>query len=129
MRRGIALAALALLVAGARPAAAGAMDRALAKLAPEERSHQVCILKGLDIVRMDARLRKADRIQTSIFAPASLQGGVLTAKGGAVRAANRWYAISFTCKLSPDHMKAVSFSFALGNEIPERSWEKHGLWR
>src|SRR5262249_58178027 len=50
-------------------ATAGSFDDALRKLEPEERSHQACIIKGLDILRPDARLRGADRLKTSILSP------------------------------------------------------------
>jgi hypothetical protein len=107
---------------------AGALEQALMKLDPQERSHQVCILKGLDSVKRDARVRGADRLKTSILSPAVLQGTLLTARGGAVRAKNRWYAISFTCQLTADLMKATSFSFELGAEIPKSRWDQLGLW-
>ena len=124
------LAVLSLLLCWA-PARAqtAAMERALAKLSPDERTHQLCILRGLDAVRREPRLRNADRMKTSIFTPAVLQGTVLTAKGGAVRAGEHWYALSFTCQLSTDLMKATAFNFALGGEIPKTSWDQHGLWR
>jgi hypothetical protein len=117
------------LACAAMPARAGPMDKALAKLAPEERSQQACVLKGLDAVRRDARLHRADRIAASIFVPAVLNGTLLTAKGGAVRAGDHWYALSFTCQLTGDLMKATSFAFVLGAEIPKTTWEKHGLWQ
>jgi hypothetical protein len=104
------------------------IEQVLARLAPEERSHQACILKGLDEVRRDPRLRMADRMKTSIFSPAVLDGTRLQAKGGAVRAGGRWYALDFTCKLTDNLMKATSFSFAVGREVPKESWEKYGLW-
>lgn len=109
-------------------ATAGSFDNALRKLEPEERSHQACIIKGLDTVRRDARLRHADQMKTSIFSRAVLNGTVLTANGGAVRANNRWYALSFTCSLTPDYMRATSFSFQLGAEVPKQRWDAYGLW-
>jgi hypothetical protein len=109
-------------------AEAGSFDDALRKLDPEERSHQACVIKGLDIVRRDARLRAADRMETSIFIRAVLKGTVLIAKGSAVRASRRWYALSFTCNLTPDLMRALSFSFQLGAEIPKQKWGEYGLW-
>ena len=127
MLRNIALTIL--LACAALPARAGPMEQALAKLAPQERSQQACILKGLDAVRRDARLRHADRISASVFVPAVLDGTLLTAKGGAIRAGDHWYALSFTCRLTGDLMKAMSFAFALGAEIPKETWDKHGLWR
>jgi len=109
--------------------AADHMQRMLAKLSPEERSHQACILRGLDTVRHDARLRKADRMKTSIFSRAVLEGTHLTAKGGAVRDGKRWFAISFSCELTADLMKATSFSFTVGTEVPKDSWDRLGLWQ
>lgn len=109
--------------------AAGSIEHMLAKLGPEERSHQACILRGLDAVRADARLRAADRMKASIFSPAVLQGALLTAKGGAVRDGARWYALSFSCQLTGDLMKATSFSFTVGNEVPKASWDRLGLWQ
>lgn len=109
-------------------AAAGSFDDALRKLEPEERSHQACIIKGLETVHRDARLRDADRMKTSIFGRAVLNGTVLIAKGGAVRANKRWYALSFTCSLTPDFMRATSFAFQLGSEVPKQRWDEYGLW-
>ena len=109
-------------------AMAGSFDKALRKLEPEERSHQACIIKGLDTVHRDPRLRNADRMKTSILSRAVLNGTILAAKGGAVRANKRWYALSFTCNLTPDFMRATSFTFQLGAEIPKPRWDDYGLW-
>ena len=46
--------ALAVVSVGA-PAQAGPLENTLAKLDPQERSHQACIIKGIDMVRHDAR--------------------------------------------------------------------------
>jgi uncharacterized protein DUF930 len=109
-------------------AMAGSLEEALRKLEPEERAHQACIIKGLNTVHRDTRLRNADRMKTSIFGRAVLNGTLLVAKGGAVRANKRWYALSFTCNLTPDLMRGTSFSFQLGAEIPKQRWDDYGLW-
>lgn len=67
-------------------------------------------------------------MKTSIVMPAVLNGTTLTAKGGAVRSGQRWYVLSFTCQLTNDLMKATSFSFVLGREIPKDAWDQYGLW-
>jgi hypothetical protein len=123
-------ALVTLIVVASAPllAGAGAFEQALRKLDPEERAHQACIIKGLETVRRDARLRGADRMKTSIFGRAVLEGTRLTAKGGAVRVKQHWYAISFTCTLVPDYMKATSFVFELGAEVPKARWDEYGLW-
>lgn len=122
----LVLAAFLLMPAAAQ--AAGSMDRMLAKLAPEDRAHQACAIKGLPIVKRDPRLRKADRIQSSTLGRAVLDGTHLAAKGGAVRVGQHWYAVSFTCDLTPDYMKAQNFSFVMGKEIPKENWDALGLW-
>jgi hypothetical protein len=111
------------------PVSAASLEDSLAKLTPEFRSHQACILRGLPAVRKERGLRRADRMKTSIFRPAVLDGTRLTAPGGAVRSAGHWYALSFTCDLSNNWMKATSFTFQLGAEIPQADWERLGLWR
>ena len=52
-----------------------------------------------------------------VFTPPALDSTSVTAKGGAVRLPGHWYALSFSCKLTPDYMKALSFSYELGKEI------------
>lgn len=104
------------------------LDQSLAKLDPEERSRQACASKGLDIMRKDARLRKADRINAATTKPAVLKGTTLTAPDAAVRAGKKWYTMTYACQLTPDFMKATTFTFILGPEIPKTDWEKLGLW-
>ncbi len=36
------------------------------KLDPEERAHLVCVIKGIDTIRRDGKLPKADRLKSSI---------------------------------------------------------------
>lgn len=101
----------------------------LRKLDPEERAHQVCVIKGIDTIRRDGKLPKADRIKTSITGRAKFTGGEVSTKGGAVRAKSHWYKLKFTCAVSEDQMKALSFKYEVGAEIPEDKWEDLGLWR
>lgn len=128
MQGGYALSmALMLLVPTA--AVAGSMENLLAKMAPEERAHQACILRGFDVARKDARLRGADRMKTSIFGRAVLDGTTLSANGGAVRVKGHWYAMSFSCTLTGDLLKATTFAYNLGKEIPKPRWDDLGLWQ
>jgi hypothetical protein len=112
----------------AKVADAGPIDQALMKLGPEERARQVCIIKGIETVRKDKRLRQADRMKTSILQPAQFTGTVVTATGGAVRMQHHWYVLKFTCEVTDDLMKAKTFTFELGDEIPKDKWEDYGLW-
>jgi hypothetical protein len=126
--RGIILPLVALCSTGAAHADAS-MDRVLKELEPEERAHQVCNLRGLDAVRKGSRLRGVDRIKTSILKPAAFKDNVVIAESGAVRAKYHWYILNFTCAVTSDQMKATSFVFQLGDEIPEAKWEDYGLWK
>lgn len=112
-----------------RSEAASALERSLMKLDPEERAHRTCAAKGLDVVRRDKRLSKADRLVPDTFNRAKFDGSVVVAKGAAVRANKHWYALTFSCTLSADLLKATDFKFELGDEIPKERWEDVGLWQ
>jgi hypothetical protein len=118
----------AVCVAASAAYGANAIDRTLMKLSPEERAHQACAVKGLSIVRRDKRFAKADRLMPDVFSRAKFDGSIVVAKGGAVRIPEHWFAISFQCAVTDDQMKATSFSYELGNEIPKTSWNEVGLW-
>jgi hypothetical protein len=105
------------------------MDRVLKELEPEERAHQVCNLRGIDAVRKGSHLKGVDRVTTTIQKPASFKDNTVTAKDGAVRAKSRWYFLDFTCAVTADQMKAKTFDYKLGAEIPEAKWEDYGLWK
>jgi hypothetical protein len=109
-------------------AGAGSLEESLLKLLPEEQARQACIVKGIDQIRRDKRLRKADRLKTSILNPAELDGTIVTANGAAVHAKDRWYALKFTCAVSKDLLKATSFAYEIGQEIPREKWEDLGRW-
>ncbi|RUO98817.1 DUF930 domain-containing protein [Hyphomicrobium sp.] len=124
------LVVLLTLVGGMQSAMADAsMDRVLKELEPEERAHQVCNLRGIDAVRKGSHLKGVDRVTTTVQKPALFKDNVVTAKGGAVRAKNRWYFLDFTCAVTDDQMKAKTFDYKLGGEIPEAKWEDYGLWK
>jgi Domain of Unknown Function (DUF930) len=116
------------LVAGPIAAAAGSIDAQLAKLDPEERAHQACVIKGLDIIQREGKLPNADRMKTGIFGRATFTGDGVVAKGGAVRAHDHWYRLKFNCSVTADQMKATAFTYELGAEIPQAQWEDLGLW-
>jgi hypothetical protein len=122
------IATTVLVACFASAATAGSVEQWLRKLDPEERARQTCMLKGLKEVQRNVRLASADRMQSSIFSSASLQGDLLVANGGAVRVKGRWYALSFKCQLTSDRMAANNFAFKLGDEIPKQKWDDFGLW-
>jgi Domain of Unknown Function (DUF930) len=122
------LSCIAALVCGVHAAAATSMDRVMAKLEPEERAHEACVLLGVDKVRKDKALPHADRMKAGVLGPAKYTGTRVTTVGGAVRADHRWYRLSFDCTVTPDQMKATAFSYKIGPEIPRDKWDDIGLW-
>lgn len=124
MRRWLFLIFLGLV----SPAGAASMDQSLLKLDPEERAHQVCILKGILDINRAKKLTHVDRLKTSILSRATFDGTTVVAKGGAVRANHRWYQVKFTCAVTKDQMRATSFDYEIGPEISESKWEDLALW-
>jgi len=120
---------LALGAVASTPVAAGTIEKSLLKLDPDERARQICAIRAVDQLRRDKQLPAADRVQASTSGPAAFDGHVVKATSGAVRAKDRWYSLNFTCGVTEDGMKAVSFAYKLGSEIPEEQWEDLGLWR
>jgi hypothetical protein len=108
---------------------AGNIKDQLMKLDPEERAHQACIIKGVDTIRHDKKLPGTDRVKTSIGGRATYTGTQVTSKWGAVRAKSHWYHLTFKCDVTADQLKAVTFTYEIGKEIPESKWEDLGLWR
>jgi len=125
-------ALLALAAAGwtliATCATGGSIKDQLAKLDPEERAHQACVIKGIDTIKHDRKLPGAESMKASIFGRASFTGEAVATKGGAVRAHNHWYKLAFNCTVTADQMKATAFTYEIGAEIPQAQWEDLGLW-
>jgi hypothetical protein len=126
LRRILALAPALLWPLGS---GAANLNDQLMKLDPEERAHQVCVIKGIETIRREGKLPKADRLKTSITGRAAFTGTQVAAKGGAVRAKSHWYGLQFKCDVTADQMKALTFTYEIGKEIPEDKWEDLGLWR
>jgi hypothetical protein len=137
MKRAAALKQASLAILGLQmmigTTAALAMDprfaASLKRLDPETRLEQVCDLEAMNRIGRDAKPFHPDRAKTDVLSHPVHVGSVLKGSGGAFRSKGKWYAFSFTCKASPDHMKVLAFSCKIGNSIPESKWASLGLWR
>jgi hypothetical protein len=127
-KRAIAWSAL---VFGLLPVAASAatFEQMLLRLDFEERADQVCVKLGVDTIRKEGHLPGTDRLMTSVSGRAAAEKDVIVAKHAAVRAKSLWYELKFKCEVSADHMKALSFKYELGPEIPRSEWQDLGLWQ
>jgi hypothetical protein len=101
----------------------------LKKLDPETRLEQVCDLEAMNRIDKDANPYHPDRAETDVVSHPQHVGNTVKGSGGAFRSKGRWYSFSFTCKGSPDHMQVLSFSYKIGEMIPESKWAALGLWR
>lgn len=119
---------LAVLICWPVAADAGSVERALAKLYPEERAHQACIILGIDKIRKDRALPHADRMKTGVLGRATFTGTRVTGTGGAVRANHHWYRLTFDCTVTANQMKATAFTYKIGAKIPRKKWDAIGLW-
>jgi len=101
----------------------------LKKLDPQTRLEQVCDLEAMSRIDRDANPYHPDRAKTDVVSSPVHAGDTVTGKGGAFRSKGKWYSFSFTCKGSADHMQVLSFSYKIGEMIPESKWAALGLWR
>jgi hypothetical protein len=113
------------------PVAASANDsrieRMLQQLDPDARFEQICDLEAMQRIGKDKAYRP-ERTIVSALANPTIADSTMSGSGGAFKSKGQWFQFSFTCKTSPDHMQVQSFSYRIGEPIPEDKWEKSGLW-
>ena len=134
-RNGISVKHLSIVllaaIAGVTPSFA--MDprfaASLKKLDPDTRLEQVCDLEAMSRIAKDSRPFRPDRAKTDVASHPQHAGDIVKGSGGAFRSKGHWYSFSFVCKGSPDHMNVLSFSYKIGEAIPESKWAAYGLWR
>jgi hypothetical protein len=127
--RALGLAIGAGLVMAANAAAADArFDNILQMLAPAERLEQLCDYTAMTQIRKDAGNYRPDRAVANAVAQAHVSDDTVETKGGAFRSRGKWYRLAYSCAVTPDHLKIVSFNYTIGPEIPETKWASYGLW-
>lgn len=125
---GLAIGA-ALLGAAQAAAVENRFERALQMLAPDERLEQLCDYTAMARIRKETGNFRPDRAVANATAAPLIRDHTIETKGGAFRSRGKWYALSFTCTATPDHMAVVSFHYTIGPEIPEAKWAADGLWQ
>lgn len=101
----------------------------LSRLDPRTRLEQICDLEAMLRIHRDGSSAHPDRAKSDVLSPPRHTGDVLNAPGAAFRDRGRWYKLAFVCKGSPDHLKVQSFSYKVGELIPQSKWADYGLWR
>ena len=127
--RAFGLAVVATTIFGATAVAAdGRFERSLKMLAPEERLEQLCDYTAMTRIRNEQKQFRPDRAVANATAEPKASGDTLEVSGGAFRSRKKWYALSYRCTATSDHMSVVAFRFTVGDEIPEAKWSTYGLW-
>jgi len=124
----IAIAAATLTAAQAAGLSAS-LQRVLKLLEPVDRLEQICDYTAMVQIRKDGRHFHPDRAVASAMKKPKIGPNTIDAKGGAFRSKGHWYAMSYSCVATPDHMQVTSFRLKIGREIPEGEWAKLGLWQ
>jgi hypothetical protein len=109
-------------------AASKRVEKKLEILDPMTRLEQICAIETMSRVHKDKNPYRPDRAIIYALAAPVLKGDTVTGEGGAFRSKGKWYRYSFTCKATADHMKVSSFSYKIGDQIPEEKWESYGLY-
>jgi hypothetical protein len=122
--------AACLIAAFTMPAGAASkrVEKKLEILDPMTRLEQICAIETMSRVHKDKNPHRPDRAIIYALAAPVLKGDTVTGEGGAFRSKGKWYRYSFTCKATADHMAVSSFSYKIGDPIPEEKWESYGLY-
>jgi hypothetical protein len=129
--RSFGLAVVTAIITAATVAAAERLEqfeRSLQMLAPAERLEQLCDYTAMTRIRAEKKEFRPDRAIANAMAEPLAKGDTLEVTGGAFRTKKKWYALTYRCAATPDHLKVVSFTYAIGEEIPEAKWASYGLW-
>jgi Domain of Unknown Function (DUF930) len=119
---------LVVLVGASAAGAESRFERSLQRLAPGERLVQICDYTAMKRIRKEHRQFRPDRAVADARGRAYIDKNTVKAPGGAFRSQRKWYALSYTCMASSDNMKVRSFSYKIGDEIPQSKWAAYSLW-
>ncbi|MCF8476559.1 MAG: DUF930 domain-containing protein [Pseudolabrys sp.] len=98
-------------------------------LAPAERLEQLCDYTAMKRIRKEARRFRPDRAVANATSDVLHKNDTIVAKGGAFRSRGKWYALTYTCTAETEHLKVRSFTYTIGEEIPESKWAAYNLWQ
>ncbi|MCB1489526.1 MAG: DUF930 domain-containing protein [Bauldia sp.] len=99
----------------------------LPQLESDERMIQICGLEAMEQVHSWRPDFRPDALVAYALSDPTIAGDRIHANGAAFRSEGSWYEISFDCAVSPDHMQVQSFSFRVGDPVPQEEWEAHNL--
>jgi hypothetical protein len=128
MRRLVLTIGATLILASPATAIDTRFERSLRMLAPLERLEQLCDYTAMQQIRNEHKPFRPDRVVAGAGLDPRIHEHTVLAKSAAFRSRKKWYALSYTCTAAPDHLAVTSFSYTIGDEIPEAKWKSYGLW-
>jgi Domain of Unknown Function (DUF930) len=128
MRRLVGTIGATLILASPAAAIDARFERSLRMLAPTERLEQLCDYTAMQQIRKEHKPFRPDRVVAGAGADPQIRDHTVVAKGAAFRSKKKWYALTFRCTAASDHLAVTSFSYTIGEEIPESKWASYGLW-
>ena len=127
--RAFGLAVVAATITLAAAAADERFERSLQMLAPAERLEQLCDYTAMTRIRTEKKEFRPDRAVANAMAEPKTTADTIEVTGGAFRSKKKWYALSYRCTATSDHLKIATFNYTVGAEIPEAKWASFGLWQ
>jgi len=129
MRRLVPAIGICLVMTATAAIAESRIERSLRQLAPREQLVQLCDYTAMKRIRRENRKFRPDRAVADAIVETRIGDNSVHAAGGAFRSRGKWYALSYTCKASAETLKVESFTYKIGEEIPESKWASYGLWQ
>jgi Domain of Unknown Function (DUF930) len=127
---GLAIGAAIVLAAQAAVAAEDVrFEKSLKMIDPSERLEQLCDYTAMTQIRKENAQHRPDRAVANAMGEPKVAGDTLKTSVGAFRSRKKWFALSFSCTATPDHMSVISFQYTIGPEIPETQWAGYGLYQ
>ncbi len=124
---GLILSALISTLPAAAIAADSGVDPSLKRLDPQTRLVQVC-----DLAVMDETSSRKDGITERAFIDAlhraHIEGDTAQGDGGAFRRKGEWYEFSYSCTVTPDHMRTTELTVEVKRRVPHAEWAAKDLY-
>ena len=103
--------------------------RVLMRTEPDTRLEQVCDIEAMHRIAKIGSYRP-DRAKSDVSLHPQHVGDHMVATGAAFRSKGTWYAFSFECTGTPDHLKVTAFRLGrIEGAISPSRWAEFGLWR
>jgi Domain of Unknown Function (DUF930) len=100
---------------------------AMKVLAPEEQLIQLCNIEAMEQVAAWKPGLKPQQLVAYALADPEIDTNSVNAKGAAILITNQWLKLEYECLAEPLSNRVVSFSFRLGDPIPQEDQVAHNL--